>query len=88
LFLYLDGCNNLFDFLRFHLLRLFLLSWLFLTNATMRRNIFNFDHISYIKAWSKLEKTPLTADVELDLPLADVDGSSHCLEERPPKDEW
>jgi hypothetical protein len=27
--------------------------------------------------WSKLEGTPLTVDVELDLPLPDVDGRSH-----------
>jgi hypothetical protein len=38
--------------------------------------------------WSKLEGTSLTVDVELDLSLADVDSSSHDLEERPPKDEW
>jgi hypothetical protein len=31
LFLYLDGCNNFFDFLHFLLLQLFLLPWLFLT---------------------------------------------------------
>jgi hypothetical protein len=54
----------------------------------MRQNIFNFDHIAYLEAWSKLEGTSLAVDVELDLPLADVDGSSHSLEERHPKDEW
>jgi hypothetical protein len=54
----------------------------------MRWNIFNFDHVAYLEGWSKLERTPLAIDVELDLPLADVDGSSHGLEERPPKDEW
>jgi hypothetical protein len=26
--------------------------------------------------------------VELDLPLAKINGSSHSLEEKPPKDEW
>jgi hypothetical protein len=36
----------------------------------------------------KLEGTSLTVDVELDLSLPDVDGSSHGLEEGPPKDEW
>jgi hypothetical protein len=38
--------------------------------------------------WSKLEGTPLAVNVELDLPLANVNGSSHGLEERPSKDEW
>jgi hypothetical protein len=52
----------------------------------MRQNIFNFYNIAYLKAWSKLERTSLAVDVELDLPLADVDGTSHFLEERPPKD--
>jgi hypothetical protein len=54
----------------------------------MRRDIFNFDNITYLKAWAKLEGTSIAVDVELDLPLADVDGSSHGLDERPPKDEW
>jgi hypothetical protein len=54
----------------------------------MRWNIFNFDHIAYLEAWSKLEKTPLAVDVKLDFPLADVDGSCDGLEERPLKDEW
>jgi hypothetical protein len=45
--------NNFFDFLRF------LLPRLFLTNATMRRNIFNFDHIAYLKAWLILVKDQL-----------------------------
>jgi hypothetical protein len=77
LFLDLDGCNNFFDFLYFLLLRLFLLPLLFLTNVTMRWDIFNFDHVAYLEVWSKLEGTPLTVDVELDLPLPDVDGRSH-----------
>jgi hypothetical protein len=38
--------------------------------------------------WSKLEGTPLAINVELDLPLANINSSSHGLEERPPKDEW
>jgi hypothetical protein len=88
LFLYLDGCNNLFDFLRSLLLRLFLLPSLLLTYTTMRWNIFKFYHIAYLKALLRLEGTTLAVDVDLDLPLADVDGSSHDLEERPPKDEW
>jgi hypothetical protein len=54
----------------------------------MRWNILNFDHIAYLKEWLKLEGTPLVVDVELDLPIADIDGSSHGLEKRPPKDEW
>jgi hypothetical protein len=54
----------------------------------MRWNIFNFNHVAYLEAWSKLEGTPLAVNVELDLPLANVNGSSHSLEERPPKDEW
>jgi hypothetical protein len=54
----------------------------------MKQNIFNFDHVAYLEAWSKLERTPLDVNVELDLPLADIDGSSHGLEEGPPKDEW
>jgi hypothetical protein len=54
----------------------------------MRRNIFNFNHVAYLEAWSKLEGTPLAVNVELDLPLANVNGSSHGLEERPPKNEW
>jgi hypothetical protein len=79
LFLYLDGCNNFLDFLHFLLLRLFL------NNTTIRRNVFNFNHVSYLKAWSKLEGTPITVNVELDLPLANINGSSHGLEERPRK---
>jgi hypothetical protein len=54
----------------------------------MRRNIFNFNHVAYLEAWLKLEGTPLAVNVELDLPLANVDGSSNGLEEMPPKDEW
>jgi hypothetical protein len=54
----------------------------------MRQNIFNFNHIAYLEAWSKLEGIPLAVNVELDLPLANINGSSHGLEERPPKDEW
>jgi hypothetical protein len=54
----------------------------------MRWNIFNFDHIAYLKVWSKNEGTPLAVDVELDLPLPDVNGSSHGLKEGPSKDEW
>jgi hypothetical protein len=54
----------------------------------MRWNIFNFDHVAYLEEWSRLERTPLAVNVELDLPLVDVVGSSHSLEERPPKDEW
>jgi hypothetical protein len=37
--------------------------------------------------WSKLEGTALSVNVELDLPLANVNGSSYDLEERTPKDE-
>jgi hypothetical protein len=51
-------------------------------------NIFNFNHIAYLEAWSKLEGTPFSIDVKHDLPLANINGSSHGLEERPPKDEW
>jgi hypothetical protein len=54
----------------------------------MRWNIFNFDHVAYLEAWSKLEGTPLVVDVELDLPLPEVDSGSDGLEERPPKNEW
>jgi hypothetical protein len=36
----------------------------------MRWDIFNFDHIAYLEAWSKLERTPLAIDDELDLTLA------------------
>jgi hypothetical protein len=54
----------------------------------IRWNIFNFDHIAYLEAWSKLEGIPLAVDVELDLPLPDVDDRSHDIEEGPPKDEW
>jgi hypothetical protein len=86
LFLDLDRCDNFFDF--FLLLRLFLLPWFFLTNAMIRWNIFNFDHIAYLEAWSKLQGIPLAVDVELDLPLLDVDDRSHDIEEGPPKDEW
>jgi hypothetical protein len=35
----------------------------------MRWNIFNFDHVAYLEAWSKLERTSLVVNVELDLPL-------------------
>jgi hypothetical protein len=54
----------------------------------MRRNIFIFNHIAYLEMWSKLEGTPFSVDVEHDFPLANINGSSHSLEERPPKDEW
>jgi hypothetical protein len=57
------------DFLHFFLFRLFLLPWFFLINVTMRWNKFNFNHIAYLKAWSKLERTPLAVNFELDLPL-------------------
>jgi hypothetical protein len=53
----------------------------------MRWNIINFNHIAYLEAWSKLEETPFSVNVEHDLPLANIDSSSHGLEERPPKDE-
>jgi hypothetical protein len=53
----------------------------------MRWNVFNFDHVAYLETWSKLERTPLAVNVELDLPLADINGSSHGLKGRPPKDE-
>jgi hypothetical protein len=85
LFLCLDGCNNFLDLL---LLRLFLLPWFFLNNATMMWNIFNFNNIAYLEAWSKLEGTPFAVNVELDLPLANINIISNGLEERPPKDEW
>jgi hypothetical protein len=54
----------------------------------MMWNIFNFDHVAYLEVWLKLEGTPLTIDVELDLPLPDFHGSSHGLEKGPPKYEW
>jgi hypothetical protein len=54
----------------------------------MRWNIFNFNHIAYLEAWSKLESTFLAINVKVDLPLANINSSSHGLEERPPKDEW
>jgi hypothetical protein len=54
----------------------------------MRWNIFNFNHIAYLEAWLKLERTPIAVNVELDLPLANMNGRSHGLEETPPKDEW
>jgi hypothetical protein len=85
LFLCLDGCNNFLDLL---LLRLFLLPWFFLNNPTMMWNIFNFNNIAYLEAWSKLEGTPFAVNVELDLPLANINIISNGLEERPPKDEW
>jgi hypothetical protein len=43
---------------------------------------------AYLKAWSKLEGTPFSVNVEHDLPLANIDSSPHGLEERTPKDEW
>jgi hypothetical protein len=88
LFIDLDGCNNFFDSFRFLFLQFFLLPWLFLAKSMMRWNIFSIDHVAYVKVWSKLEGTPLIVDVELDLPLADVDSSPNGLEERPPKNEW
>jgi hypothetical protein len=54
----------------------------------MRWNIFNINHIAYLEVWSKLERTLLDVNVKVDLPLADINSSSHGLEERPPKDEW
>jgi hypothetical protein len=93
LFLCLDRCNIFLDFLHVLLLWLllllqpFLLPWLFLNNTTMRWNILNLNLISYLKTWSKLEGTPFSVDVEHDLRLANINSSSHGLEERPPKDE-
>jgi hypothetical protein len=55
--------------------------------VTLRLDIFSIGHVAYLKAWSKFEVTPLPVDVELHLPLDDVDSSSDGLEERPPKDE-
>jgi hypothetical protein len=68
LFLYLDGCNN---FLDFFFTSFFFDSSLFLGSSLtmMRRNIFNFNHVAYLEAWSKLERTPLAVNVELDLSL-------------------
>jgi hypothetical protein len=54
----------------------------------MRWNIFNFNHIAYLEAWPKLERTFLAINVEVDPPLANINSSSHGLEERSPKDEW
>jgi hypothetical protein len=54
----------------------------------MRWNIFNFNHISYLEAWSKLETTLLVVYVKVNLPLGIINSSSHGLEERPPNDEW
>jgi hypothetical protein len=88
LFLCLDGCNNFLDLLRFLLLRLFLLPWFFLNNVTMRWTIFNFNPIACLEAWSKLEGTLFAVNVKLDLPLANINGSSQGIEEMPPKDEW
>jgi hypothetical protein len=51
----------------------------------MRLNIFNFNHIAYLKAWSQLEGTPFSVNVEHDLPLANINSSSHGIEERPPR---
>jgi hypothetical protein len=54
----------------------------------MRWNILNFNHIAYLEAWSKIERTLLAVNVKVDLPFANINSSSHGLEERPPKDEW
>jgi hypothetical protein len=54
----------------------------------MRWNIFKSNHIAYFEAWPKLERTLLAVNVEVDLPLANINSSSHVLEERPPKDDW
>jgi len=51
----------------------------------VRRNIFDIDHVSYLEAWTKLELACGAIDVELDLPLANVDVRPCGLEERPPK---
>jgi hypothetical protein len=53
----------------------------------MRWNIFNFNHIACLELWSELERTPFSVNIEHDLPLANINSSSHGLEERPPKDE-
>ena len=51
----------------------------------MRRNIFDIDHVAYLDAWTKLELACGAIDVELDLPLANIDVRPCGLEERPPK---
>jgi hypothetical protein len=45
----------------------------------MRWNVFNFNHSAYLEAWSELEGTPFSINVEHDLPLANINGSSHGL---------
>ena len=78
----LDGCSDLLcrdgrdDFyllLRFFLVWLLLFRWLLLCNTAVRRNIFDIDHVAYLEAWMKLELACGAIDVELYLPLANVD---------------
>ena len=71
--------------LRFLLVRLLFFLWLLLYDSAVRRNIFDIDHVAYLEAWTKLEFACGAIDVELYLPLANVDVRPCGLEERPPK---
>src|SRR6185369_12227825 len=80
-----DGRDDFFLLLRFLLVQLLFFLWLLLCDTAVRRNIFDIDHVAYLDAWMKLELACGAIDVELDLPLANVDVRPCGLEERPPK---
>jgi hypothetical protein len=85
-----DATSSLIFFTSFFFDSFFFFSPSFFLGSSytmIRWNIFNFNHIAYLEAWSKLEGTSFSDDVEHDLPLANINSSSHGLEEGPPKDE-